>query len=180
MSNMFLALTARCTDRLVRLMKINIVSLLLPTAQTVLALLLMSSNDRRANRLEDPAWNKPDIQTCHALNSPVALVVSGLAWIPDHVVTSSLQLNGLARTVYLFLVWFLWYGLSVEIRSPRGSAQTALLRGRPFTDAFAIAYGLLMIAQGFGFLLFHGAPYWPLRATGSLGWGAAFVGSGSV
>ena len=150
----------------------------LPLSQITIAIALVASNFLRANTIENPSWNKPDIQFCYALNAPAAFVIDLLAkatngWIPAAYPIDVL----IARTLYLLFVALLWYLVSLEMNGGGQSVLASKTRARAIVDGLAIVFGVVLgvvgflVRRQFGYI----SAYSDFLAVFYFLWGAAFV-----
>jgi len=154
-------------------------SVILAGLQLVIAIALLISNGARPNQIQSPSFTKPDIQLCHALNSPVSLFIFAVTLAArhfepklPHIVEFSIE-----PVLYLTLVGVLWYSVGTEIQARGQSALTSKTRIRAILDLLAVGYGAVLLALCI--LIASGPstiPFREGRAIGYLLWGVALVG----
>jgi hypothetical protein len=147
------------------------VRIVLPLVQVVLAAALITSNVLRPNPISHPSFMAPDWQLCAGLNAPATLARGWLARI-----TNGWRWGPFAfwTTLYLLLVWTLWYLVSIEVGGKGQSILTPKTPMRRMGDLLliivgaAVGLGGLSIRRESGFA----SPYSTIEAVPYFIWGA--------
>jgi hypothetical protein len=151
------------------------VRVVLPLVQVLVAIALITSYAlRRPDRELNSLFRAPDWLLCSSLNAPATLargclirITNGWSWGPPRISFA------FWTTLYVMLVWLLWYLVSIEIGGKGQSILTPKTRMRRMADLFlivvgaAVALGGLTIRRESGFA----APYSTLEAVPYFIWG---------
>ena len=153
--------------------------IILPTVQVVVAFALIVSNLRRPDSWEDPTWTKLDIQYCWALNSPAAMMAAvqrkAMYGVSHGLVNKHYPLNlSIDFSIFLSLVWLLWYTVGTEIGGKGLSVLTPKTGVRQAADVLAIALGaaVLVYADSVATQITHETLVTPVHLT----WALAIIG----
>jgi hypothetical protein len=116
---------------------------LLPPAQAVLAVALMSYSFWRSNSAGRSPWTEPAWEACSALNAPATVATRLLrmaveAWTFPYPVLDLV----LDRLVFVALVWLQWHLVSIETRGRGQSLLTSRIRFRSLADLLAVIFGV--------------------------------------
>jgi len=124
--------------------------IILPVVQVIIAMGLLASYLHRPEPRGDtiPAGGDTglDIQYCWALNAPAAMIAQLQRQITNTFLGGRYPLTLIVNlTVFLSLVWLLWYAVAIEIGGKGLSVLTPRTGHRRLADVVAIALGAYLV-----------------------------------
>jgi hypothetical protein len=123
---------------------------ILPVVQVIIAMGLFASYLHRPEPRGDtlPAGGDTglDIQYCWAVNAPAAIVAQIQRRLTNGFLRNQYPLDLIVDlTVFLSLVWLLWYAVAVEIGGKGLSILTRKTGHRRVADVLAMAFGASLV-----------------------------------